>query len=610
MPVYFEDCTPNPDPEAVIFYDPGPAAFNSTNFDESKLVKIGSDKSYQHTYTQAGTYRITQIINKKGGGGTTIFERTFEVKAAPAPTFKTTSCANRSVQVNITDTNYDLFDIGYGDGTTRSNLKAGVQPAYTYTADGPHTLTVTGRYSGAICEATSQQTIELLHAAAAPVITRLEVIREETAGEIALNLESLQPGYYYVVERSGAATPKYQTVDTIRSVTQNSQNDYRLTGINTVEASRYRVRPVDRCGTQITAVSKPVSSISLNVAAGDELATLNWTGFREEVQRYEISRDGNALQTLDRTIQTYTDRNLSCGQNYCYSVSSTSPDGRTVSISAQKCLTATSTTPPPVGYLYTSYDDNNQVVLAFTVPQGHAAEQVQYERSIEGAPFSQLITSEQTQLTDQLKAPTALCYRASYTNPCNLKSALSNTSCPVFLKVVSPESAPAVTLGWTGYVGFPDGTGDYTVELLDDNNQVINRYPATANTFTDRNLSDEVQVLRYRIRVTSGNGTAVSYSNTETVKQPLQVHVPTAFTPNHDGLNDVLEVKGKFIREFRMLIYNSMGQVVFQSDDRASGWDGTYQGKLQPAGAYAYEINIVTTGGEAKRRTGTVNLLR
>lgn len=603
--ITFKDCSvfegkPGVEPDKE-YYD----------YDKSDGVNFtgtaATEKKYR--YTKPGRYTVTQYARDVKGVDAP-FEQTFEVKDTPAPSFTTTSCANRSVQVNITDTNYDLFDINYGDGSIRRHVEAGTQPAYTYITSGPVTITVTGRYSGATCEATSQQTTELLPAVTAPVITRLEVIREETAGEIAFNLENLQPGYFYVVERSTAATASYQTVDTIRSVTQSTLSDYRLTGINTAEAIRYRVRPVDRCGTTLTAVSKPVSSLTLNAATGDELAIVNWTGFKDEVQRYEISRNGNTLQTLDRNIQAYTDRNLSCGQNYCYRVSSTSPDGRTVSVSAQKCLTATSTTPPPAGYLYTSYDENNQVLLAFTVPQGHAAQQVLYERNTEGAPFSQLNASQQTQLTDQLKAPTALCYRASYTNPCNLRSAFSNTSCPVFLQVVSPENAPAVTLGWTGYVGFPDGTGTYTVEVLDDNNQVLNSYPATGNTFTDRNLSEDLQVLRYRIRVTSGNGTAVSYSNTETVRQPLQVQVPTAFTPNNDGLNDVLEVKGRFIREFRIMIYNSMGQVVFQSDDRASGWDGTYQGRLQPAGAYAYEINIVTTAGEARRRTGTVTLLR
>jgi gliding motility-associated-like protein len=601
--ITYKDCSvfegkPGVDPDKE-YYD----------YDKSDGVDFTSSAATEkkYRYTKPGTYTVTQYARDVTGVDAP-FERTFEVKGTPAPSFAATSCANRNVQVNITDTNYDLFDIDYGDGTIRSNVKAGTQPAYTYTGNGPYTIQVTGRYSGATCDAKSQQTVELLPPSSAPVISQLAVVSEAPSGELALTLDGLQPGYRYVVERGTAAN--YQTIDTIRSVTQATLENYRLSGINTSESARYRVRPVDRCGTSISAASNAVSSISLNATAGNELATLSWNGSSETVQRYDISRNGTIIQSLDKNARSYTDQNLTCGQNYCYTVASSSADGRTVSVSARKCVAITSTTPPPAGYLYATYDQNNHVVLTFSVPQGHEAKQVRYERSREGAPFSNLATTEQTQLTDELQAPTALCYRATYTNPCGLEAPLSNTSCPIFLKVVSPEGAAEVTLGWTGYVGFPDGIGQYTVELLDDNNQVISSYPATGNTYIDRNLSEDVQVLRYRIKVTSGNGSAFSYSNTETVLQPLQVHVPTAFTPNNDGLNDVLEIKGRFIRDFRITIYNSMGQVVFQSTDRSTGWDGTYQGKLQPAGAYAYEISIITTSGEEKRRTGTVTLLR
>ncbi|WP_018477434.1 T9SS type B sorting domain-containing protein [Pontibacter roseus] len=611
IPVYFVDCGTKTDPKDIIFYYVGPEAFAS-GYDAGKLIEKGDDGKYQYTYTHPGTYIITQIINREGGGGTSPpFPRTIEVKVAPEPAFSTTICANAGVQVNITDTNYDLFDIDYGDGTIRRDVKAGIQSSYTYTGSSPsQTITITGKFSESACENTSQQTVQLLPRLTIPVIARLEVARQATDGELQLNLGGLQPGYTYVVERFSPALSTYVTVFTTGVISQNTLNNLRITGINTSEAANYRVRPIDPCGSSLTITSAPVSSISLNTQAGNELATLTWTATSTDVQRFDISRNGGSLQQVGRDTKTYTDRNLTCGQNYCYTVSSVSSDGASMSVSAPQCITGTSTTPPPAGYLYTSYNQDNQVELLFAVPQGHEAVQVQYQRSLDGSPYQELATTEAAQLTDKLQKPAPACYRATYTNPCKLTSSLSNVSCPVLLVVTTPDNAEAVSLGWTGYVGFPDGVGQYSVELLDENNQVQASYPATGNTFTDRNLSDEVQELRYRIKVTSGSGSAVSYSNTEVVRQPLQVHLPTAFTPNNDGLNDVLEIKGRFIREFRITVYNSMGHVVFQSNDRTDGWDGTYQGKPQPAGAYAYEINIVTTAGEKKRRTGTVTLLR
>lgn len=610
IPVFFEDCSPSPDARDIIFYDPGPAAFNPTNYDESKFIRKGSDGRYQHTYTQPGTYTVTQIINKHSGGGTTTFAHTFEVKIAPAPTFSLTVCANRSVQIDITDTYYNHFDIDYGDGTIRQNVEGGIQPLYTYTGTTTSiAIKVTGKFTGGSCQNSGTQGITLLPVPPVPLISRLEVITEAAAGEISLSIQSLQPGYAYVVERL-SPSGQYESVATTEQTTQNSLSNFRISGINTAEATRYRVRPVDNCETSLNIISAPVSSIALGVKPGEEQATLSWTGDNTTVERYDIIRNGNTVQSIGRTVRTYTDNGLICGQNYCYQITGIDRNGVSVSISAQGCVQVNSSAAPPVGYLYTSYDRDNQVQLMLTLPKGQEAKQVRYQRSIDGAPATTITTSGQTQYTDQLQAPTAVCYRAAYTNPCNRESNLSNTSCPVYLIVLPQENAPVLTLGWTGYVGFPDGVGSYTVEQLDQNGQILNSYPAKGNTYIDRNLPEEVQELRYRIKVTSGNGSVTSYSNTETVKQPLQVHVPTAFTPNGDGLNDVLEVKGRFIRDYRITVYNSMGQVVFSSTDRSTSWNGTYRGKPQPAGAYAYEINIITTNGEEKQRTGTVTLLR
>jgi gliding motility-associated-like protein len=82
--------------------------------------------------------------------------------------------------------------------------------------------------------------------------------------------------------------------------------------------------------------------------------------------------------------------------------------------------------------------------------------------------------------------------------------------------------------------------------------------------------------------------------NSDTVYiKVFQYFVPTAFTPNGDGLNDVFRVIGLYRNiNFHMYIYNRWGGLIFESDNIDDGWDGTYKnGKCEPD-TYAWVVHI------------------
>jgi gliding motility-associated-like protein len=94
-------------------------------------------------------------------------------------------------------------------------------------------------------------------------------------------------------------------------------------------------------------------------------------------------------------------------------------------------------------------------------------------------------------------------------------------------------------------------------------------------------------------------------------KGVCELLMPTAFTPNGDGLNDLFRIKYPgFIKTFSMTLYNRWGEVIFRSSDPTKGWDGKYKGVPQPIGNYVWQIVLTTKDGLNQRATGTVMLIR
>jgi gliding motility-associated-like protein len=88
------------------------------------------------------------------------------------------------------------------------------------------------------------------------------------------------------------------------------------------------------------------------------------------------------------------------------------------------------------------------------------------------------------------------------------------------------------------------------------------------------------------------------------------VAIPGAFTPNGDGANDVLYVRGGPFKTIRMQIFNEWGNLIFESTDQSIGWTGNYRGVPQPSGSYEYIIKGETLDNENVNLYGVIHLNR
>lgn len=92
--------------------------------------------------------------------------------------------------------------------------------------------------------------------------------------------------------------------------------------------------------------------------------------------------------------------------------------------------------------------------------------------------------------------------------------------------------------------------------------------------------------------------------------EEANLYIPNAFSPNNDGKNDVLYVRGNQITELYFAVYDRWGQRVFETKDIAKGWDGSLKGrKLDPA-VFGYYVEGLCPSGEKFFKKGNVTLLR
>ncbi|MBO4282106.1 MAG: gliding motility-associated C-terminal domain-containing protein [Bacteroidales bacterium] len=88
------------------------------------------------------------------------------------------------------------------------------------------------------------------------------------------------------------------------------------------------------------------------------------------------------------------------------------------------------------------------------------------------------------------------------------------------------------------------------------------------------------------------------------------VFVPNTFSPNGDGLNDVLYVRGEWVERLHFAIYDRWGEKVFETENPEEGWDGTYRGKPCEQGVYVYYAEIWCRGRIQNMLKGNVTLVR
>ncbi len=95
-----------------------------------------------------------------------------------------------------------------------------------------------------------------------------------------------------------------------------------------------------------------------------------------------------------------------------------------------------------------------------------------------------------------------------------------------------------------------------------------------------------------------------------TVETDFYIYVPTAFTPDGDGLNECFEIKGVGFDSFEMKVFDRWGNMVFYTESIEDCWDGTINGQPAPQAVYTYSIFLRLPFDKIDQRNGMITLYR
>lgn len=115
----------------------------------------------------------------------------------------------------------------------------------------------------------------------------------------------------------------------------------------------------------------------------------------------------------------------------------------------------------------------------------------------------------------------------------------------------------------------------------------------------------------YILTVTDTNG--CTDTDTITVFVDItcgELYLPNAFSPNADGRNDVLYVRGNCIKVLQFDVYNRWGERVFSTTDPALGWDGTWRGDACETAVFTYVLRATLLDGTEIDKQGNISLVK
>jgi gliding motility-associated-like protein len=360
------------------------------------------------------------------------------------------------------------------------------------------------------------------------------------------------------------------------------------------------------------------------------LSWLSYEGWMNNLSHYEVFRKvpGSGftrIAIVDNNKQTYVDSFL-CDMEYCYYVEAVHRNRRYRSRSNISC--GKPLYKKPVGstniQLVTIENDSFPSIRWNSNYRFTPGSSFQLERSGTGNPGSFGYALKTTNLSaldrlaDAKKA--AYFYRVVFKDHCGEAGSPGSISNSIYLKGIMESGK--LNIDWNDYAYWVSGVKEYKLQVKQKDGLFADWFKFMPGQTEKTGIELEsfgLDTIYFRVlAVKDSTPEEYSVSNTAYFIPTSYLLVPTAFSPNADGLNDVFKPYLGFIQrnsnnpnvKYAFSIYNRWGQRVFETSNPDQGWNGKYLETYCPAGVYVYQVTAVGLDGVPHRIQGTVYLSR
>lgn len=557
----------------------------------------------------AGTYTLLQRVFRPEGFG--YFCTPIKVYSVAALTATTTSCGGGKIKLTLENNTilagYDYVSIEWGDGiSTTWNKGDDLTQEHVYSnTSTSQVIKLQGQYApGTACPYGQISSIPVVFQQPQLSVIAIKSLEMRADGSLMISytgVAAVATEIYYS-EDNGA------TYKLAARRTSGGSQIYRQAGLNSSKAYLVKLSSTDLCGGKID--TEPVSSMTIAGTSGSGANVLNWNKFPADpdFKEYQLIRDGTPIDTIpDINQTTYNDIDVQCDDNYEYQILAFT--NKITSTSAPVTVKTVITNPQPLTGAFVSVASERSVQLHADVPGGgRGAYTLTVDRAENGSStFKRLVTLSNESDYSDLDVRTSeksYCYKFGYQNACGQRLPATAPICSILLTMQIPN------MSWTAEKPFLDDISSYDIIRTGD---VTGQSEINADLRTTYLMSLAAQTdqkIEFKIRANSASGNFSSLSNAIVVNSNVSVYVPGAFSPNGDGYNDVLEVKGTQFQSFNMSVLNRWGQVIFNTSSITDSWDGTYKGKEAPVGSYVYKLVLVNSFNQTTEKSGTFMLLR